>query len=327
MKEYTILYSADEIHAEIKKIFSEPRSNDERVAIVAYVGGDGDSYLPHPQGLRIICNPSPGGTDPDTIRRLIKRGAKVEFSDKLHMKVYWSRNRGCIITSANASTSALGVSGLKEAGVLFPPRTVDIKRLIKYAKPRAVTLSELHKLDRRNKEHKRNVRQKEQTREKARDFLEWYHSAFRSKWKLAFATDESKGDAKTVKGKTFSEYGVKQPHAWTCVGKDRVHKTDWLLSFVFTDRGISCIEWIYVDFVVKITRKEKGYYFKDWPYHAVQVHSSAHRPLPPFRLNRAFTNALCKAIKKYTPERIMNASSDLPTNRFLSYIAEAMSNR
>src|SRR4030043_394789 len=104
MKNMQILYSSAEIHAGIKRLFSEPSPHDRRIALVAYVGSDGESYLPHPNGLRVICSPSAGGTDPETLRRLMKRGARVEFSDALHMKVYWSRNRGCIIASANASS-------------------------------------------------------------------------------------------------------------------------------------------------------------------------------------------------------------------------------
>jgi len=130
MNRIKILYSSADIHAGIKRLFSQPSPRDRRVTLVAYVGSDGESYLPHPDGLRVICSPSAGGTDPETLRRMIKRGATVEFSDGLHMKVYWSRNRGCIITSANASSSALGVSSLKEAGIWPPPRVIKIDKLI-----------------------------------------------------------------------------------------------------------------------------------------------------------------------------------------------------
>jgi len=196
MKKVTVLYSSDEIHAAIKRIFSEPSTQDRRVALVAFVGGDGESYLPHPKGLRVICSPSPGGTDPDTLRRLLKRGAKVEFSNKLHMKVYWSRSRGCIISSANASSSALGVAGLREAGAYFPPGLVDIDRLIKYASPRLVRRSDLHKLDRRSREHKKKVGNEEEKKGKAPEFLDWYNSPHRSKWKMAWFGREVSGKAR-----------------------------------------------------------------------------------------------------------------------------------
>lgn len=327
MKKITILYSSDEIHSAIKKIFSEPKADDGRVALVAYVGGDGESYLPHPKGLRIICNPSPGGTDPDTLRRLLKRGAKVEFSDKLHMKVYWSRSRGCVIASANASTSALGVSGLREAGTYFPAGLVDIRRLIKYASPRPISQSELHELDRRSREHKRNVGNNRQKKGKSQDFLEWYNSPHPSKWKIAWGDEEVSGTAKAAKETTFSEYGLKEPHTWMSVGKGRVQRTDWLLQFFFTDHSIRSLKWMYVDFIVRLSPKEKPYYYRDWPYHAVQVQSPARYPLPPFRITTDFRQAFRRAVKSYSHERIMNAKSDKPPVRLLKLIAEEMKNR
>lgn len=162
MKKVKILYSSNEIHSAIKRLFSEPSTQDRRVVLVAYVGGGAELYLPYPKSLHVICSPSPGGTDPDTLRRLIKRGAKVEISYKLHMKVYWSHSRGCVLLSANAPSSALGLGGLKEAGVYFPPGLLDIDRLIKYASSRLVRQSDLHKLDRQSREQKKNVGNKGQ---------------------------------------------------------------------------------------------------------------------------------------------------------------------
>jgi hypothetical protein len=147
MQKSVLLYTSAEIHTCIKRLFGQPSADDKRVALVAYVGSDGEKYRPHPEGLRLICNPSAGGTDPDTLRSLLKRKATVEISDRLHMKVYWSKNRGCVITSANASSNALGKGGLKEAGIWLPSRAVDVGRLIRYAQPRKLRESDLRQLD------------------------------------------------------------------------------------------------------------------------------------------------------------------------------------
>lgn len=324
MKRINVLYSSGEIHASIKKLFSEPSTKDRRVALVAYIGGDGESYLPHPKGLHVICNPSPGGTNPDTLRGLIKRGAKVEFSDRLHMKVYWSQSQGCIITSANASSSALGVMGLREAGAYFPPGIVDIDRLINYANPRPVRQSDLDELDRGAKEQKKNAGKKRQKRESAPEFLGWYTSSYRRKWKIVWSEEEVSGTAKVAKAMTFTEYGLKEPYTWVTAGKGRVSRNDRLLSFFFTANGVKSIQWIYVDFIVKISPKETRYYYKDWPYHAVQVHAPSHYPFPPFRITSAFRKALRNAIKRYSRERIMEAKSDVPPVRLLKFIEEEM---
>jgi hypothetical protein len=256
----------------------------------------------------------------------MKRGARVEFSDGLHMKVYWSRSRGCIITSANASSSALAVSGLKEAGTWLPPGVVDIDRLIRYARPRPVRQAELHSLDRRAIEHRTRLEGGGQQGRQAPDFPEWYASPDPSVWKIAWAGDEVSGAAKIAREQTLSEYGRRQPHTWMSVGKGRVRPSDWLLCFLLTERGARSAEWQYVDFVVKVKPKEKRYYYRDRPYHAVQVHPLSKYPLPPFSITPGFRKALSRAIEQYSRERLMEAKTDLPPVRLLRRIAEAMKN-
>jgi hypothetical protein len=317
-----VLYTSDDIHTEIKKLFGQPDRDDRRVALVAYVGGNAESYLPHPEGLRLICSPSAGGTDPDTLRRMIKRGARVEFSDGLHMKVYWSQKRGCVIGSANASSSALGLGGLKEAGVWLPPGTVDVEKLIKYARPRLLKEKELRSLDVRSREHRKNTRNVDR---KARfaDFLEWYDSPYHSAWKLVWAEEVVFGDAKAAKEQTLSEYGRREPYTWSCFEKGMAKPNEWLLSFFFTKNGVNSIEWQYVDFFVKVGSRDK-IYDRNYPYHAVQVHSPSKYALPPFKITPQFRGAWNRAIKKYTPERIMKMKSYAPPVSLLKLVAEEM---
>ncbi len=110
-----VLYQSSDVRREIIKIFSH--GGRRRVAIAAFVGDGAESYLPKPPGLEIICWPKAGGTNPNTLRRLTKRGAKIRFADRVHMKVYWADGYGAVITSANLSTNALGSGDLKEAGI------------------------------------------------------------------------------------------------------------------------------------------------------------------------------------------------------------------
>lgn len=123
-----ILSSSKEIKAAIKEIFKSNRRR--RVAITAFVGDEAHAYLSNPENLELYCWAKAGGTNPIAIRELILRGAKVYFSDSLHMKLYWS-NQGVVITSANLSTFALGSGGLKEIGVLLPASSVNIDKIIK----------------------------------------------------------------------------------------------------------------------------------------------------------------------------------------------------
>lgn len=115
-----ILYTSADLHEAIKAILDSPAIGERRVVVVAYVGRKAEAFLPHPQGLEIVCALEPGATSAEAIVRLRERGAKVWQAERLHMKVYWSSRRGAVVCSANASAGALGRSGLKEAGVWLP---------------------------------------------------------------------------------------------------------------------------------------------------------------------------------------------------------------
>jgi hypothetical protein len=76
--------------------FGAPNQSDRRVAPVAYVGQDYADYIPSPRGVDVVCNPKPGATSATAVDDLRKAKASVRFSDKPHMKVYWSEG---VITS------------------------------------------------------------------------------------------------------------------------------------------------------------------------------------------------------------------------------------
>ena len=53
-----ILYTSSDVHKAIKKIFVQSKSAPvRRVAVVAYLGVNAESFLPSPINLEIICNP------------------------------------------------------------------------------------------------------------------------------------------------------------------------------------------------------------------------------------------------------------------------------
>jgi hypothetical protein len=316
-----VLYTSGDIHARIKHIFGQPSKSDRRVALVAYVGTDGSKYLPHPEGLRVICNLSAGGTDPDTLRQLINDKAKVEVSDRLHMKVYWSKNRGCVITSANASSNALGKDALREAGVWLPSRTVDIDRLIRYASPREIREGDLRRLDMESREYSKNVRKFPGSRADAQDFSHWYSSPHRQSFKIAWSDHVVSGSAGTVKAQTKAEYGHKEPYFWESCRKGGVRKNDYLLGFSFTEGGgAKGVYWLFTDFVVKLSPKEKRYYTRQFPFNAVQAHAPSKCPTPPFQITPQFRKALSAAVKRYTQDRLIDAKSDAPSAQFLNMI-------
>jgi hypothetical protein len=139
-----VLYTSSEVHDAIKDVLTRSdNAEDRRVVIVAYVGDAAEAFLPNPKGISIICNLQPGATSALALERLKKRGAELFHSPRLHMKVYWSSVKGCVMTSANASASALSRGGLIEAGVFLNPGQVDVDRLIETIKPKPVTKADL----------------------------------------------------------------------------------------------------------------------------------------------------------------------------------------
>jgi hypothetical protein len=240
------------------------------------------------------------------------------------MKVYWSKHRGCLITSANASSSALGTNGLKEVGVLLPPGSADIARLIKYARARDIAPRELRQLDTRTREARKNHRKRDSRSKIGPEYLDWYASPHRSPWKLSWWGNAVSGNARASKSKSLAEYGVHEPHTWVSVGKG-VKRSDWVLTFTSAPNGVKEIQWQFVDFLVKVSRNEKRFYFRNRPVHAVQVHSLSRYPLPPFRITRAFRAAFRKAVTLYSLDRVENAHTHTPPKKLLRYTAEFLS--
>jgi hypothetical protein len=240
------------------------------------------------------------------------------------MKVYWSRQRGAVITSANASASALGVSGLKEAGIWLPPGMLDIDRLLKYARPRKLTGRELRTLDVQTRRFVKRVGGTYVSKQAAPEFLQWYKSPHRAVWKLNWSDEWIGGTAKVAKAETLAEYGKREPYNWGSAAKGRVKPNDWLLSFLLGDKRVTQFEWMYVDFLVKISIKEKKFYHRDWPFHAVQVGAPSKYPPPPFRISPDFRAAFSRACVRYSFKKLKAANTDKPPIKLLNLIREEL---
>src|SRR5688572_26365891 len=109
-----ILPNSTSVRRMVRTIFS---TKGRKVAVAAFVGQDAEIYLrKYLRGTKIYCWPRAGGTNPRAIQDLQSTfGCKVYFADKLHMKIFWSCDRGCVIGSANLTNNALGENGLQEA--------------------------------------------------------------------------------------------------------------------------------------------------------------------------------------------------------------------
>lgn len=295
-----ILYSSAEVRREIIRLFKF--SSSRRVAISAFVGKGADAYLPNPKGLKLVCWPKAGGTNPHMLRKLMSNGVEVLFADRLHMKVYWNENHGAILTSANLSTNALGSGNLKEAGILLTSEDIDIDRLLESINPRPASESELRKLDRRHKSYiVRNKLYSGRT-SGVMSFEKWYESPFRTKWKLGWF-DDFGPISLVAKERAMKEYNEDKPKDWISAHKGDFREDDWILTF-YLKKSPSKVEWISVDYVVEVPKSDKNAYEKDYPCQVAQVGQNYKYPPPPFRITSKFRKEFSKAVREYGAEKV-----------------------
>jgi hypothetical protein len=316
-------YTSGELRLRVRKLFQNPKASGRRVVVVAYIGVDYAKFLPNPRGIEIVCSPTPGATSADAVQSLITAGAKVWFSDRLHMKVYWAQKIGCLITSANLSDNALGMNGLKEMGILVDASTVDIDRLLKEAKPYPAK----RKLEWLRKEGETiklaMAKAGRRVLYDPKGYADWYTDSpkVRKRWKLAwFEGDAVAAEAaREFVSKHFDRSG---PWDWINVDRLQVQKGDWLLSFTWTKGQARRLSWLYVDRVVPVRKLEHATYEEDFPFQAFQAEGPIRYDAPPFRLGRKFTQALTKAIKKVGVQKLSNSNYVTPPRALLDALAQ-----
>jgi hypothetical protein len=312
-----VLYSSGEVRNAIVKIFGS--SHVRRVAISAFVGDGAESYLPNPKGLELICWPKAGGTNPDELRKLIRRGAKVYFADALHMKIYWADGKGAVLASANLSTNALGSGNLKEAGILLKSNEIDIDRILRSVNRRKVSQAAIHKLDELHKAYiatnpKHVIKTPRQI-----TFPAWYKDAFRSQWKLGWY-DASGTVSSNAKEKANKEYAVSEPHDFMNVRRRDFKTSDWVLSFALEKNFPRRLSWMFVDFIVPISRSDKKAYSRDYPFQAVQVWGKNRYAGCPFKIDNRFRTAFSQVISEYGGDRVKSLTSLTPSRQLIARI-------
>ncbi|WP_336488393.1 hypothetical protein [Methylobacterium nigriterrae] len=311
-----ILYSSADLNNKIHEIWASPRPDEERVILVAFVGATAENYLPDPDGLEIICWLKPRSTDAKALHKLEQRGAKTFKSDNLQMEVCWSSKRGCVIGFANASQSALGRGGLKEAGVWFPASVVDINSLRSYAAASPIKVDDLKRLKRQSALIPPGWSGTSGGGgSNASSFLEWCSFPDRPDWKLGWWDSEGEF-ARAALAVTKERYGRHEPSRVTEVKKGQVRRGDWLLEFELpTGKHLN---WMHVDFVVGVDYSDLAF-DENYPYQAVQANPLAsYASRPPFAIDPAFRKAFARALKlKNEHEKIERRIALTPSKSFI----------
>ena len=315
---HRVLYTSADVRSAVIELFS--RSRGRRVAVAAFVGEGAESYLPKPDGLELVCWPKAGGTNPNVLRSLASKAVKISFANAVHMKVYWTSDRGVVITSANLSTNALGAGNLREFGVLLPSGFVDIRRVLRSLAVWPMSARELLQLDR---EHGLVLaRSRGELRDKVPPvtFEEWYAGPSRRLWKLGWWDSYVPTVAKAVRELVKSDYAIKEPYNFLSVPKAGYQNGDWVLMFRMSDGKVKKIEWLFVDHIVQLSRSERGHYSSQYPCELVQVWPPRRYPPPPFRLDAGFKAALRRAVNDFSDED-EQMTRIRPTTKLINRIA------
>lgn len=279
------------IRKEVRRIFNEEKGR--RVALVAFVGKNAEAYLPSPKGLELVCWPQAPGTNPTTIKFLLKKKVEVRFAKRLHMKVYWTESRGAVVASANLSTNAYGAGALHEAGVLIPTTAINIDSLLRTVAPERVTTDALKTLKRAQQ---RTVKRGRSGQEQ-RTFLDWLGMTKRTKWLLS-CFDSYTTPSQRLRRVAKEETGVSTVVDWLRCRKGELKPEQFVLTIhLGSTRGPSAIDWLYVHRVVHPARGEKGYN-RDWPFEAGQLYRKSACPPQPFHIDRAFRRAVVATYKE-----------------------------
>jgi len=298
-----VLYTS----AEVRKKVIDVMKNDKckRTIVVAFVGDGAEAYLGKPKGINLICWPNPSSTNPKTLRSLIKKGVKLQFCDKLHMKIYSSEKEGTVITSANLTTNALGIGNLKEAGVYLRPDEFQIKNILDSIHPRTPKQEDFEKLD---VGYQVNLKNGNSHKEADEDFLQWYTDPFRSKFKIAVynITDEPYAKEETEEA---MKVGYKVPEDSFHCDKDGFKVGDWIISIevINTKMVKASFDWMQVDAIVKVNEKT------DLKYRALQLWKLKTKK-PPFRLSRKLKDAIFSICNKIGIDELNDRSN--------SYVSE-----
>ncbi len=319
-----LLYTSYDISEAIRRLFSSPHVR--RVAIVAFVGSGVERYLPSPNGIELVCWPQPGSTNPNAIRRLMSLGVDVSFADNLHMKVYWAKGQGAIITSANLSTNALG-GRLLEFGVLLPANEFNesqVDQILLSIKKRPVSEEEFRQFEQDHTQVERLRKLKVPGAERIIDppedrtppsFQDWYEQPFPKPWKLATFIPADVPLSKRAK-EILQEWRVKEPKWYMSVPNEELKQGDWVLFF---ERG-NILDWFFVDALVKVAPEEPAY--QHGAYQIIQIDRNEAAELP-FQLSESFRDKVSKAIQQLGDTKWLGSleSAD-PPKRFIEAIHE-----
>ena len=210
----------------------------------------------------------------------------------------------------------MGSGNLKEIGIKLDAGIIDINHVLKELNTRKATNHKLKQLDKRHQRYWINNRETITKKGEARTFLEWYDLPFKPDWKISSwgTTGSFAEEAKRI---SKEDYNVSSPHRFLGARINDYEEDDWVLTY--REEHPLEIEWLYVNYVVKIHRNEKAY-DRDYPRQIVQVWPLNKYPRPPFKANKKFSKAFSEAISQFSYSEKEEMDGGLPPKKLLRLI-------
>ncbi|MBM4284292.1 MAG: hypothetical protein FJ128_03435 [Deltaproteobacteria bacterium] len=148
---YVILRDPESIRRRLRELFAEQTRGHRRVILGVHLGAQASDFLPDVQGVEVYCTSQPGAVNPYALEELHRRGAKVFFVDRLHMKLCWVKGGGAIVGLANLNlagddTGAEAAAGHEMVVYFDDCSVVDIEEIIGSLKVEPLTAENIGEL-------------------------------------------------------------------------------------------------------------------------------------------------------------------------------------
>lgn len=286
-------------------------TDERKVAIVGFVGGNAAEYISNCKNLEIYCWPLPHATNPDGIIALNEWGANVYFKEKLHAKIYWAEGRGVIIGSANLSDNALGEGGLSEFAVYIRDEKFNIDDVIKDFGLEGLSRFSKRQLNELQKKSRLPILPKQDIRRKRnkRSFEAYMNDEYRESIKLLYYDDFFKDEfCKKI------EKDVGSFHDCNDCGRS-IENGDVCLQ-IYINRGCikrrKAITWFVVDEIVDYDKNRRVAIQKKEEYNT------------PFKIDDAFRSAFEKEFNSRGLAKIKHSTTSVIKDNFLESVLERM---
>jgi hypothetical protein len=317
-----ILVTSQQIRDKIRWVLGD--AHDERIVLVAFVGHDAVKFLDNPKGIQLYCWLKPSGTNPNGLRGLLGKEVELFAVENLHMKLYWSRKRGAVLGSANLSENALQNGVQLELAAYFPPKIIDVRRLMKRFEATPTNDPEIDEFEKKyNLYHLRNPNEalpRSRYTSRTPNYLEWRKTRQKSRkaqFNLYWWSEEAAPPQDALQALRQNTGSEKHVDYIVSRSKNLYQRGAWVLSFREKRSQNGAIRPVSIEWFIPqeyAMTKKRGWHKHIWFQTGKQL------PAVHFNLNDSiFRQALAKVLIDNGNDirNVVIKNSTRPTEEFL----------